>query len=464
MSIFMTSTVEIPVWLAVLAGALGLFGLLDRIIGPSLRWFFRKRVNRAIDKLNERLDLKIQPFKLTKRKVLIDRLVFDPEVMAAVEAHVAEEGVPREVAVEKVERYARETVPAFSAFAYFGFGMRFSRWVSQALYRVRIGVYDDEKLSAIDPEAAVVFVMNHRSNIDYLLVTYLASQRTSLSYAVGEWANVWGLRQVIRAMGAYFIRRKSRNPLYRKVVARYIKMAVDGGVTQAMFPEGGLTRDGKLQPAKLGLISYICDGFEAGVSRDIVFVPVGLNYDRVIEDRILLETIADEKQPRFNAGPFSAIKFVLRMMWMKATGRLYRFGYACVSFGTPLSLTEYAAGRDVDIEALGANLMERVGNVVPVLPVSLVATVLLEAEKALSPLELKSAVARLIAELKAEGAHLHIPRNDDDYAVDVGLRMMRMRRLVIEDDTGLKANPDEESVLSYYANAIAHLGRVSVDV
>jgi len=379
--------------------------------------------------------------------------------MAAVEGHVEEQSVPREVAIERVERYARETVPAFSAFAYFGFGMRLSRWVSQSLYRVRIGVYDEKELNAIDPEAAVVFVMNHRSNIDYLLVTYLASQRTSLSYAVGEWANVWGLRQVIRAMGAYFIRRKSRNPLYRKVVARYIKMAVEGGVTQAMFPEGGLTRDGSLQPAKLGLISYMCDGFDAEKSRDIVFVPVGLNYDRVIEDRILLESIAEEKQPRFNAGPLSAVKFVFRLMWMKATGRLYRFGYACVSFGAPLSLKQYAPEGAVDVEALGEVLMNRVGAVVPVLPVSLVATVLLTANKPLSPLELKDATAELISNLKEAGAHLHIPRNDDDYAVDVGLRMMRMRRLVIEDASGLRANPEEENVLRYYSNAIKHLDR-----
>ncbi len=453
----MTSSVEIPLWLAVLTGVLGLIGLLDRIIGPSLRWFFRKRVNRAIDRLNARLDLKIQPFKLTKRKVLIERLIYDPDVMTAVEVHAAEEDVPREVAVEKVERYARETVPSFSAFAYFGLGMRLSRWVSQALYRVRIGVYDDEKLSAIDPEAAVVFVMNHRSNIDYLLVTYLASRRASLSYAVGEWANVWGLRQVIRAMGAYFIRRKSRNPLYRKVVARYIKMAVEGGVTQAVFPEGGLTRDGALQPAKLGIISYMCEGFEAGVSRDIVFIPVGLNYDRVIEDRILLETIAREKQPRFNAGPLSAIKFVLRLIWMKITGRLYRFGYACVSFGTPLSLSKYAGRGAPDVEALGAELMRRVGDVVPVLPVSLVATVLLEAKGALSPLALKAAVADLIKALEAGGAHLHIPRKDDDYGVEVGLRMLRMRGIMIEGEKGLSANPDERCVLEYYANSIAHL-------
>ena len=108
----MGTTLEIPVWIAILVGALGFAGLLDRIIGPSIRWFFRRRVNRAIDDLNQRLDLKIQPFKLTRRKVLVDRLVYDPEVMAALDDHVREEGIPRDVAMERVERYARETVPA----------------------------------------------------------------------------------------------------------------------------------------------------------------------------------------------------------------------------------------------------------------------------------------------------------------------------------------------------------------
>ena len=460
----MTSTIEIPVWLAVLVGVLGLAGLLDRVIGPSLRWFFRKRVNRAIDRLNEKLSLKIQPFKLTKRKVLIDRLVYDPEVMKAMEEHVREEGVPREVALEKVERYARETVPSFSAFAYFSFGARAAKWVSQALYRVRLGYIDEEALAAVDPDATVVFVMNHRSNIDYLLVTYLAASRTSLSYAVGEWAQVWGLRGLIRSMGAYFIRRKSRNPLYRKVLARYVAMATEGGVTQALFPEGGLSKNGSLQPAKLGLFAYMTDGFVPGVSRDVVFVPVGLNYDRVLEDRILTEA-AEGDMRRFHVKPWSAALFVLRLFWLRLTGRLHRFGYASVSFGKPLSLKAFVEGArtadtpsQVDVEALGCELMRRVGAVIPALPVSLVSTVLLNADGGLSALEVKAKTLRLMHSLIDAGVHAHIPREDDDYAVDVGLRMLRLRKLVTEEDGLLRANPNDLNILRYYANAIAHLG------
>ena len=72
--------------------------------------------------------------------------------------------------------------------------------------------------------------------MDYVLVTWLAAQHTALSYAVGEWARIWPLKGFIRAMGAYFIRRRYANPLYRAVLARYVEMSVQQGSTQAIFP------------------------------------------------------------------------------------------------------------------------------------------------------------------------------------------------------------------------------------
>ena len=219
-----------------------------------LRAFMRRRFNRAIEDLNTRLKLRIQPFKLAKRQALIDQLIFDPEVLRAVEAYAAENKVPREVAQQRARRYAQEIVPSFSAYAYFGIGTRLARWVSTFLYRVRLGYMDESAMTTVDPDSAVIFVINHRSNMDYVLVTYMASSSSALSYAVGEWARVWLLQNLIRSMGAYFVRRDSREPLYRKVLSRYVHLAIAGGLTQAMFPEGGLTRDGKLRPPKLGLL------------------------------------------------------------------------------------------------------------------------------------------------------------------------------------------------------------------
>ena len=92
----------------------GAIGLLDRIIRPGVRWFFRRKANRAIEELNTRLHSRIQPFKTTRRQTLIDQLMLDPQVVKAIESHVAEAGVPRDVALAKAERYAREIVPSFS--------------------------------------------------------------------------------------------------------------------------------------------------------------------------------------------------------------------------------------------------------------------------------------------------------------------------------------------------------------
>lgn len=467
----MSATVALPVWLVILLGALAAWAALDRLLIPSVRWFIRRRVNRVINEVNTRLQLRIEPFKLTKRQVLIDRLMYDAEVIRAAEEHAQAESLPREVAMAEVERYAREIVPAFNAYAYFRFGQWLARRCAEALYRVRLGYADDAGLSAVAADASVVFIMNHRSNMDYILVAYLAATRTALSYAVGEWARVWPLQTLIRSLGAYFIRRNSGSPLYRKVLARYVKMATEGGVVQAVYPEGGLSRDGRLRPLKLGLLSYMVGEFDPEGGRDLVFVPVGINYDRVLEDRSLVRTLDAEAERRGAAFAIATtLRFLLHNLALMARRRWFRLGYACVNFGTPFSLKAYLAQRSIDLRrldeerrrdevgALGRALMAEVGKVIPVLPVSLVATVLLEdGERWLGELELKARVHQRIAALEAAGAHVLVPRSDRDYAVDVGLRMLVLRHLVEEADGLFRARPDERALLAYYANAIAHL-------
>ena len=78
-------------------------------------------------------------------------------------------------------------------------------------------------------------------------------------------------------------------------------------------------------------------------------------------------------------------------------------------------------------------------------------------DKAVSELELKGEVGQLVEQLLARGAHVYVPRRDFDYAVNVGLRMLRLRRLVGERDGLYYAQSEELPLLRYYANSIAHL-------
>jgi glycerol-3-phosphate O-acyltransferase len=106
--------------------------------------------------------------------------------------------------------------------------------------------------------------------------------------------------------------------------------------------------------------------------------------------------------------------------------------------------------------------MGEIARLVPVLPVSLVATVLTEAldgnEGPLDELELKVRAAALMTHFEDKGAKLYVPRGDRDYAFHIGLRMLVLRHLVEENDAGLFAVvPAERPLLAYYANAVAHL-------
>ena len=56
---------------------------------------------------------------------------------------------------------------------------------------------------------------------------------------------------------------------------------------------------------------------------------------------------------------------------------------------------------------------------------------------------------------------MHIPRQDQEYAVDVGLRMLMLRHLVSLEDGVVSGQPEGDSAAGFYANAIAHLLPVS---
>jgi glycerol-3-phosphate O-acyltransferase len=448
----MTQTISLPIWAFVLIVLFAAVTFASHFLFPSVRWFFRKRAERVIAKVNKRLQRPIEPFKLARRHDMIQRLIYDPEVTQAIVDHARKEKIPENVAFEKARRYAREIVPGFSATAYFSVGIRFARWLSKSLYRIKLGAFDRKRLEKIDPDAAVVFVINHRSNMDYVLVTYLAANAGALSYAVGEWARVWPLSAVIRAMGAYFIRRKSRGALYRKVLARYVQMATRGGVSQAVFPEGGLSLNGLLAPPRMGLLNYIVEDFDPK-AREVIFVPVAVNYDRVLEDTILIA--ADKSGTRrFKPSLISVFGRVAHHIGLRLTQRFRGFGVASVSFGEPLELSKFHGDGSNDLtEQIAEELMKRIADVTPVVGVPLVARHILLAAPVAVP-DLEASVARSIGLLKER--KLPCPKRDAAEVVRDALSRLEGRGFIVEVDGAISVTEEGRDVLTFYANSIAH--------
>jgi len=247
-------------------------------------------------------------------------------------------------------------------------------------------------------------------------------------------------------------------------------MATKEGVCQAVFPEGGLSRDGRLGAPKLGILDYMLRNYEPLGDRDIVFIPVGINYDRTLEDRSLLRTLDPEAPKR---STWFAIKttlgYIRRSLILMIMSRWQRFGYACVNFGPRISMRQYCRKSNIDfnrmerddrfreIEKLADELMSGIKQVIPVLPISLVAAVMKEDDgRGLSAFEVEDLVSRLIEQLQANGAPVYVTRRNRVQTILNALDMLKIRRLVTESDGIYQAVPEEAEILSYYANSIVH--------
>lgn len=251
-------------------------------------------------------------------------------------------------------------------------------------------------------------------------------------------------------MGAYFIRRRSRGALYRRVLARYVQMATAGGVSQGIFPEGGLSLTGGVMPPKLGLLSYLTEGFDPE-GRDIVFVPVAINYDRVLEDRVLIAA-GQRGDRRFGARITVVARFMLAKLWQAARGRYIRFGAAAVAFGEPLSLRNFGAKQPV--EALARDLMQRIEVVMPALVVPLICRSLVERGAATEP-QVTEDVRDAAQDLPQQSLVVSGAALVQD--VTAALERMRKHGMIEKGQDGWRIVQGEEATVAYYARSIAPL-------
>jgi len=385
---------------------------------------------------------------------------------------MAEHGLPEPAVRRQVRKYLDEIIPHFNVLSYYKVGYNLAKIIVNLLYKTSVDYQDERALEQIPKRDVVVYLMNHRSNADYVVVAYVLARGVHVSYAVGEWARAWPLEYVFKSFGAYFIRRRFREPLYHTVLERYVQLITRNGVTQGIFPEGGLSRDGKLRPPKLGLLDYICRTLtDPAFDRDIWFVPVALNYDRVLEDRSLIrELIHEGDRPSRFAQLGTVVSYLVSNTVRLFTGRLKRYGRVAVNFGAPLSLRAWlkAAPPDVltlpkearlpELERLAREMQMRIGAIIPVTPVPLAAAALLSFGQTVVQ---KDALLERMDQLRdrLKDVNGKVVRGGARIAEvwDRAWRMLRMRRLVVADGDTLVVLPRGRPLLEFYANSIAHL-------
>jgi len=215
-------------------------------------------------------------------------------------------------------------------------------------------------------------------------------------------------------------------------------------------------------------MDYMLREFHPEFDKDIVFVPVGINYDRVVEDRTLIRKL-DPNAKRRNQWYVikTTLAFATKMLLLSRKLRWRRFGYASVNFGRPVSVKQYCATNQIkfdevdsthrfeQVKKLADTLMEHIADVIPILPIALVSEVLLENKNVWkSELDLKAQALQTIESLRKKGAPIDISSGASEGVLNNAINMLVGRRLVAVESNLIRPKEEALVLLEYYANSI----------
>jgi glycerol-3-phosphate O-acyltransferase len=437
----------------------------------------RHRASRIALRALHRTRSRVDRFKLTKKPFIRELLLTDEAIDQAVKEYSAENSLAESVAWKRVETYIDEIVPFFNILTYYKIGLVVSRVLLNFFYKISAEYAGRSSQGTLPRDAIVVYLMNHRSNADYVLVGYVLSGQVAISYAVGEWARTFPLEYIFKSFGAYFIRRKYREKLYHTVLERYVQLITRNGVTQGIFLEGGLSRDGKLGKAKVGLLDYVL-----GVARDpemrnrLYVVPVAINYDRVLEDRSLIREL-DAREGRTRPPRRTQLAEVLRYVWWNSARlvarKWKRYGRAAVVIGEAIPVAPWLEEQDritgdlfaigraerlARVQALSDSVLEKIAAIIPVTSVTLACAAVQSFDgDFIAHAQLVGRMSEMRDVLRELNARVIYREGTVEEIFDRAWRMLSMRRILVRVGDGYSVLPANRPLVSYYANSVSHL-------
>uniref|UniRef100_A0A3B3D4L3 Glycerol-3-phosphate acyltransferase 1, mitochondrial n=1 Tax=Oryzias melastigma TaxID=30732 RepID=A0A3B3D4L3_ORYME len=246
-------------------------------------------------------------------------------------------------AVNKVKQKARTVLQEMVANISPAF-IRLTGWVLLRLFngffwsiQIHKGQLEMVKKAATEQNVPMIFLPVHKSHIDYLLITLIlfCHNIKAPHIAAGNNLSIPVLSVLIRKLGGFFIRRKmeetedgKKDVLYRSLLHTYIEELMKQQQFLEVYLEGTRSRSGKPSPARAGLLSIVVDTLCTGAIGDVLVVPVGISYDRIIEGNYNSEQLG---KPKKNESWWGIACGVFRML---------RKNYGCVrvDFNQPFSL------------------------------------------------------------------------------------------------------------------------------
>lgn len=396
---------------------------------------------------------------------MMESVLYHPNIIEAIKKLSSEQGKSERALRKKAYKYYRAIAADFSIVVVKYF-QKFMMWVFYKVFDdIKYNPEDFKKLREASRRGPLVIVPCHRSHMDYLIISSIFYENRIIPPHIlaGDNLSFFPLGLLFRKSGAFFMKRSTRGkPLYVAVLRQYIKALVREGYSIEFFIEGGRTRTGKIMHPKLGMLKYLSEAAEEGYADDIMFVPVGINYDRVLEEKSF------QKELRGGQKKGESNKDVIK------SGKYLRGGYGGVylTFQDPLSYRALKAEiAEADpVGSIATTIVKRISEGVVITPFALIsASMLVSSVRGFSVHDLKKRAAFFMDYLKS----IRVPLSDSlsdgtalDDAVDRVIETFErdgiISRLKMEgDESGYldefyALNEEQRTRINFYKNNIIH--------
>jgi len=327
---------------------------------------------------------------LSHRRTMVSTLIRSAPVRQAIESTAQKEKITAAKARHKAFTYADEIASNVSM-ATIRFLDILLTWVWNKIYNgVKVNNIDAVKRAA--QQGSVIYVPCHRSHVDYLLLSYVLFNNGLMvpHIAAGINLNMPIVGAVLRRGGAFFMRRSFKNnQLYATVFNEYMHSMLTKGYPVEYFVEGGRSRTGRTLEPKAGMLVMTAKSYLRDSRKPVVFVPVYVGYEKIIEARSYLGELKGKKKKKENI-----------LVLFKSLKKLRNsFGQVNVNFGAPFQLEDVLTevqedwrSDDYDIDSrppwlpqaialLSQKVAVGINNAAAINPVNMVATVLLTTPK-----------------------------------------------------------------------------------
>ncbi|XP_024147736.1 dihydroxyacetone phosphate acyltransferase [Oryzias melastigma] len=284
-----------------------------------------------------------QPYKVAPpcSTAELNRVVLESQFLRYVTKEVA---VEMDLSVEEVQEEARGILGEMSQNLQLGFirlmAYTFNKVFKRLYSSIFVNMEGLNRLHQATQENPVILMPNHRSYIDFLVISYIMFLYDIPIPVIAAGIPLAGMKivgEILRRSGAFFIRRAiGSDKLYWAVLSEYVRTIVRKGFAPLeFFVEGFRSRTLKSVSPKLGMMHMVLEPFFKGEVFDITLLPISISYDRVLEESLLAHELLGVPKPKEST------------MGLLKASRVLSENYGCmhVNFGRPLSVRQLCEGR-----------------------------------------------------------------------------------------------------------------------